>query len=39
MMMLGKKIISQIPDHQYKMLVTAVSGSGKTNALFNPITR
>ena len=28
-----------IPDHPYKVLITGVSGSGKTNALFNFINK
>ena len=27
----------QIPDHQYRILITGGSGSGKTNSLFNLI--
>ena len=27
----------QIPDHPYRILITGVSGSGKTNSLFNLI--
>ena len=28
---------SQTPDHPYRILITGVSGSGKTNSLFNLI--
>ena len=28
---------SQIPDHQYRMLIVGGPGSGKTNSLFNLI--
>ena len=27
----------QIPDHPYRILIIGVSGSGKTNSLFNLI--
>ena len=40
----AKKIIKeqnpnwpQIPDHPYRILIIGVSGSGKTNSLFNLI--
>ena len=30
---------SQIPDHQYRTLITGSSGSGKTNLLFNLVSQ
>ena len=32
-----KKRLPKIPDHPYKILINGGSGSGKTNALLNPI--